>query len=300
MARGELPLWDAVAETVAGALGRPFRPGQVRPVAGGDINRAFRAEDGDRRCFVKLNDESLGDMFQAEAQGLAELAAAGGPRVPHVLGWGTAEGQAYLVLEWLELVFVDAAVSARLGEALAALHGATAQAFGWHRDNTIGTTPQPNPRETDWAAFYARHRLGHQLDLLQGAAVGRDLVDRGRRLQDAVPALLAGHWPVPSLLHGDLWGGNAAALGDGTPVVFDPAVHYGDRECDLAMTELFGGFGPAFQAAYRDAWPLPEGYEAVRRDLYQLYHLLNHCNLFGAGYAASCRRVMDRLLAEAG
>ena len=125
-------------------------------------------------------------------------------------------------------------------------------------------------------------------------------MDRGRRLQEAVPALLAGHRPVPSLVHGDLWGGNAAALADGTPVVFDPAAHYADRECDLAMTELFGGFGNGFQAAYRNTWPLPDGYQEARRDLYQLYHLLNHCNLFGAGYAGSCRRVMDRLLAGLG
>lgn len=301
MTGAEGQLWEAVAATVAEATGEPFRAREVRPVSGGDINQGFRLEDGGpRRCFVKTNAEGFAAMFQAEAEGLAALAAAHGPRVPAVLGLGCAAGRAYLALEWLDLVPADPSASARLGEALAAMHRSEADAFGWHRGNTIGTTPQPNPRETDWAAFYARHRLGHQLDLLERSPAGASLVDPGRRLQEAVPALLAGHRPVPSLVHGDLWGGNAAALADGTPVVFDPAVHYADRECDLAMTELFGGFGTTFKAAYHNTWPLPEGYEQARRDLYQLYHLLNHCNLFGGGYAASCRRVMERLLAEVG
>ena len=169
--------------------------------------------------------------------------------------------------------------------------------FGWPRDNTIGTTPQVNAWGDDWAEFFRDRRIAPQLALAARNGHGGALQRDGERLLAAIPALLAGHAPAPSLLHGDLWSGNAACLATGEPVIFDPAVYYGDREADLAMTELFGGFGADFYAAYRDAWPLPDGYER-RRTLYNLYHVLNHLNLFGGGYGAQAETMIARLLAE--
>ncbi|MGB7551997.1 MAG: fructosamine kinase family protein, partial [Chromatiaceae bacterium] len=184
---------------------------------------------------------------------------------------------------------------AEAGRRLAHLHRQSQARFGWDRDNFIGSTPQPNAEAQDWASFWQTRRLGPQLNLALAQGFGGRLQDRGRRLGEACPALID-HSPQPSLLHGDLWSGNMAFDAAGQPVLFDPAVYYGDREADLAMTELFGGFGADFQAAYREAWPLDPGYQ-VRRDLYNLYHILNHLNLFGAGYLGQALGMIDRLLA---
>jgi fructosamine-3-kinase len=208
----------------------------------------------------------------------------------------SAAGHAFLVLEFLPLG--GRGDPAELGRGLAAMHRRTAPEPGWWRDNTIGSTPQPNESAGGWAAFWRERRLGFQLDLVRRNGYGR-LADRGERLRERVGALLEGHRPEASLLHGDLWSGNYGYTRDGAPVIFDPAVYYGDREADLAMTELFGGFPGAFYRAYREAWPLPPGYE-LRRDLYNLYHVLNHVNLFGGGYAGQAQRLVERLLAEAG
>jgi fructosamine-3-kinase len=240
----------------------------------------------------------LGERWrlEAEADGLERIAKTGAIRVPAVNRIGAQGGEAFLELEWFELHAADAASDARMGEALARLHAATAPAFGLERDNAIGATPQPNAPSGDWIAFWRERRLGFQLDLAAGNGHDGRLQDRGRRLLERLPACFAGHRPQPSLLHGDLWGGNRAMLADGTPVVYDPAVYYGDREADLAMTRLFGGFGPRFYAAYEHAWPPDAGAEA-RRDLYNLYHVLNHLNLFGGGYRAQAEGMIDRLLA---
>jgi fructosamine-3-kinase len=184
-----------------------------------------------------------------------------------------------------------------LGERLARLHRVTAPRFGWHRDNTIGATPQSNEWTGDWAAFVAGQRLGFQLDLVERHGHGGRLVDRGRRLCELVSAFLGDHRPQASLLHGDLWGGNWAADAAGEPVIFDPAVYFGDREADLAMTRLFGGFGRSFYEAYQAGWPLEPG-AAQRVVLYNLYHVLNHLNLFGGGYGAQAEEMIERLLAE--
>ena len=182
-------------------------------------------------------------------------------------------------------------------EALA-LHRRAAPAFGWKRDNTIGATPQVNGWLDDWPAFFAQRRLGCQLDLARRQGAPSRLIEHGERLRAAVPAFFPGYSPRPSLLHGDLWGGNHG-YADGQPALFDPAVYFGDRETDLAMTELFGGFPASFMAAYRDAWPVDPGY-ATRKTLYNLYHVLNHFNLFGGGYAGQAQRMTEQLLAEAG
>jgi fructosamine-3-kinase len=184
-----------------------------------------------------------------------------------------------------------------MGQALASLHAMTGAAYGLERDNAIGATLQPNGRADNWVAFWRERRLGFQLDLAAKNGYGGRLLERGRRLLDAIPVFFVNYHPQPSLLHGDLWGGNRAMLADGTPVVYDPAVYYGDREADLAMTQLFGGFGPRFYAAYDEAWPPDDG-RAARCDLYDLYHMLNHLNLFGSGYRAQAESMIDRLLAE--
>ena len=241
-------------------------------------------------------------MFEAEAAGLRELANAESLRTPSVIGVASIGATAVLALEWLELraASTNEAAHGRLGALLAAQHRVSAPAFGWSRDNTIGATPQPNGWLDDWVRFFVQRRLGHQLDLAQQRAAPRRLVERGRLLCERCGAFFSSHRPVPSLLHGDLWGGNWAVDTDtGEPVVFDPAVYYGDREADIAMTRLFGGFGPRFYAAYQAEWPLDPA-AGTRRTLYNLYHVLNHDRLFGGAYAQQSAAMIDALLAEFG
>ena len=285
----------AIAETIAAATGIPCGAVALRPVGGGDISQAFRVSDGARSFFVKANRAERLPMLEAEADALHVLAATRSVRVPQPLGWGTAEEQSFLVLEYLELR--SSGDAARLGVQLAQLHRAPQGRFGWAHDNWIGSTPQPNGWQHDWIAFWRDRRLGFQLKLASQNGHGGALQHDGEILLAHLEAFFDGYVPVPSLLHGDLWGGNHGYLGDGAPVIFDPALYVGDRECDLAMSELFGGFAPGFHAAYREAWPLDAGY-AVRRTLYNLYHILNHANLFGGSYAVQAQRMMAQLLAE--
>ena len=287
--------WSEIATQIAAASGEPFHPKQPRQVGGGCINAAAVLADGDQRWFVKLNDASRLGMFEAEHDGLAAMAATASIRVPRPLCCGTAARQAFIAMEYIPLGGSGGATTARAGEALAAMHRSTAEAHGWHRDNTIGSTPQPNRRDADWVRFWSEHRLGFQLGLAARNGYGGRLQERGARLLEHIGALLD-HAPAPSLLHGDLWGGNFSGDDQGNPVIFDPACYYGDREADIAMTELFGGFGSRFYAAYNAAWPLEAGYE-TRKSLYNLYQILNHLNLFGGGYGSQAERMIDRLLA---
>ncbi len=243
--------------------------------------------------FRKSGPAAALPMFEAEARGLAELAAADAVRVPEVYAVGTDERGAYLEMERLALVTPDADCEAHFGAQLAALHRVTAGKHGWHRDNFIGATPQQNAQSADWLVFYREQRLRRQLELAAQNGYAGELQSLGAALIDRLPALLESYAPVPSLLHGDLWGGNWSMV-DGHPVVFDPAVYYGDRETDLAMTRLFGGFGRAFYRAYDETWPLAPGWQR-RLPLYQLYHVLNHLNLFGDGYLARALHLLRQL-----
>ena len=285
----------AIEASIAAASGATFRISAVAPVSGGCIHDSFRIDGDGERYFVKTNTARLADAFAAEADGLAALIAAG-MRAPRPFGNGVASGRAYLVIEHLDLAHHGD--WAAMGRALAAMHRATGGQFGWRRDNFIGATPQSNRGHNDWTGFWRDARLLPQLALARRNGLGSRLIDAGERLAETLPKLLGGRSPQASLLHGDLWSGNAAFLADGLPVLFDPAVYFGDREADLAMTELFGGFPRSFYAAYAEAWPLDAGY-ALRRDLYNLYHVLNHANLFGGGYAAQAEALIGRLLAEA-
>ena len=251
-------------------------------------------EGAGRRYFAKINEREQLDNFAAEADGLAALAASGA-RVPAPLCRGEAEGQAFLVLEYLEIQ--GTGDHAALGRMLARVHSARGEYFGWTRDNYIGSTPQLNRRAASWSEFWRDARLRPQLDLAGRSGFSGNLLKKGALLLEAVPGLLAGHSPAASQLHGDLWGGNAGFLPGGEPVLFDPAVYWGDAEADLAMTELFGGFPPEFYSAYDEVAPRTPGY-GKRKTLYNLYHVLNHANLFGGGYASRAERMIDELLAQ--
>ena len=279
------------------ATGLRFPAGSSNLAAGGGFASCQRWESSDGPVFVKVAPLARAAALDAEADALRELAAARAVRVPAVLGTGADASHAFLALEWIDFRPVGGRTEALLGGQLARLHRTTAAAFGWWRDNTIGATPQVNDWRPDWPGFFARHRLGFQLELAERQGHGGRWLEAGRRLCSGLGAFFAGYRPEPSLLHGDLWGGNWAADATGDPVLFDPATYYGDREADLAMTRLFGGFGRPFYDAYEAAWPLDPG-AAARRDLYNLYHVLNHLNLFGGGYRAQAERMIERLLAE--
>ena len=290
--------WQAVAEGVSRVLGRPFTVESVRAVGGGCINEAARLEGpGGERFFVKINRPELLPMFEAEMAGLEEIVASGAIRAPRPVALGADAEGSWLALEYIEFGGPDRSASSLLGEQLAAMHRSLSPTYGWHRDNTIGSTPQPNSPRLDWVAFLREQRLGYQLQLAAERGAPTALRDSGDRLLEAIPAFFSSHTPAPSLLHGDLWGGNWAAASDGQPVIFDPAVYYGDREADLAMTELFGGFDDRFYQSYRSYWDIDPGY-TTRKVLYNLYHVLNHYNLFGGGYARQAQGMINELLSN--
>jgi fructosamine-3-kinase len=288
--------WDAIEAALRDALGQRFTLRAYTPVSGGSIHDAYCVTGSEQRFFVKMNRADCVDMFHAETAGLAELGQAHGLRVPRPICYGVAGGRAYFVSEFIDLQPLRPDAMAQLGEALADMHGITQTEFGWSRDNYIGSTRQRNTANGSWLEFWRENRLGHQLELAaaQGA---HELARRGDELLTQLDSLIGGYQPEASLLHGDLWGGNAGMDANGQPVIFDPALYYGDREADLAMTELFGGFSPVFFEAYNNVWPLPPEYRQYRRDLYQLYHLLNHHHLFGGHYGSEALRVINRLLA---
>ena len=290
-----MTLWQDIAARIGAASGRPFDPAPPSGLRGGCINDAFRLSDGEQTWFVKTNHADRLAMFEAEAEGLDALAAADAIRVPRALCTGTCHGVSYIVMQHIVLGHGGTAAWRTAGRQLAALHRCTAPDFGWHRDNTIGATHQPNTWQADWIGFWRDQRLGFQLEEAARNGYRGELQTLGAQLLDRFPALID-HSPTASLLHGDLWGGNLGFADDGTPVIYDPATYYGDREADIAMTELFGGFSADFHAAYREAWPLDDGYR-LRKTLYNLYHVLNHLNLFGGGYGAQAERMMRTLLA---
>lgn len=295
--------WKIITDRIGDATQSHFSVTRSSSISGGDTNQAWHlaglAEPGhhgpESHYFVKLNSADKVAMFTAEHAGLAALAATHTVRVPRVITLGVAEQHAFLVLEHFDLY--RHGNNELFGAQLAALHRVHAAQFGWERDNTLSLTPQHNTRSSDWLSFWREQRLGFQLDLAAHNGYGGSLQILGRSVMDALPDLFAGYYPVPSLLHGDLWAGNYAFLADGTPLIFDPAPYFGDREADIAMSELFGGFDAEFYAAYQAAYPLDTGY-ASRKNLYNLYHILNHCNLFGSSYLSQAESMIQRVLEE--
>lgn len=289
--------WSALTDAITAAGGPKLSLISTQPVGGGDIHQAWRlhAKEGD--FFLKTNRPASLPLFACEAHALEVIYATHTIRCPKPFAWGKNDEASFLLMEYLPLAPRED--ERDRGRALALMHHQLEEKgrFGWFEDNYIGHTLQPNGWWDAWVAFYREQRLHHQLKLAQAAGASRQLMDKGLQLLDALPQFFTTYQPKPSLLHGDLWGGNSAFTEEGEPVIYDPASYYGDHEADLAMTELFGGFDDAFYKAYGEVYPLDAGYP-VRKTLYNLYHILNHFNLFGGGYARSAERMIDQLLSE--
>ncbi len=288
-------MWAEITREISQNTGSKFELTDYRSVGGGCINQAYRISSNGSTYFVKLNQASAVEMFASEACGLKQMFATQTIRVPKPICCGVAGNNSYLVLEWLEFGPTKTHSWEEMGCKLARLHRAGgADQFGWERNNTIGSTPQINPWCDNWADFFAEHRIGYQLRLANRRGGNFPEPDR---VVEAVRQQLLDLNPQPSLVHGDLWSGNAGCTSDGEPVIVDPATYYGHREVDLAMTELFGGFPAAFYKGYNQEWQLDEGYQQ-RKTLYNLYHILNHFNLFGYGYASQAASTIRQILSR--
>lgn len=286
-------MWTEIAIAISKAIDRPFEIQQTRSVGGGCINQGYRLSSQDSSYFVKVNSASQAEMFAAEALGLKQIGQTQTIKAPQPVCWGVAGNNSYIVMEWLEFGSSQSSAWEEMGKQLAAMHQyQQADKFGWDINNTIGSTPQINDWTTNWADFFAQHRIGFQLKLAQRRGGGFPDTES---VVNAVREALAERSPQPSLVHGDLWSGNAAVTVDGTPVILDPATYWGDREVDLAMTELFGGFPAAFYRGYNRVWELDPGYRG-RKTIYNLYHILNHFNLFGGGYGSQAQRMIGSIL----
>ena len=284
-------MWTQIAQQISQATGTEFSVDNHRSVSGGCINQGYRLTGNGCAYFVKINQASQVEMFAAEALGLKQIIKTETIRVPEPICWGVAEYSSFIVMEWLEFSRGDTQAWEQMGQNLAAMHRTSgASQFGWERNNTIGSTLQQNDWTDNWAEFFAQHRIGYQLKLAQ-----RRGGDFPRRAIAAIQENLANRQPQPSLVHGDLWSGNAAVTTSGEPVILDPATYWGDREVDIAMTELFGGFPAAFYRGYSQVWQLDEGYQQ-RKTIYNLYHILNHFNLFGGGYGSQANRMIAQIL----
>ncbi len=289
--------WQAIAAFISEAVAEPVIITAAKAVGGGDINAAYNLDTNHGSYFVKLNQAQLSAMFAAESAGLKELAASATVTVPKPVTYGVSGQHAFLVLDYISLTRLTNPSARILGRQLALLHDIPQPYFGWHQGNTIGSTPQVNDKNSNWVDFWQQYRLGFQLHLAANNGYSGKLQSLGQKLLVQLPAFFVSYRVKPSLLHGDLWAGNAAADAAGNPVLYDPACYYGDREADLAMTELFGGFNADFYSAYHETYPLDEGYK-TRKTLYNLYHILNHLNLFGRSYQHQAEQMMASLLAE--
>ena len=289
-------IWNTIGQHISDITGTVFSIQDRRVIGGGCINTAYVVRGNGADYFVKLNSADRLEMFAAESAGLTEIVSSNTVRAPHPVCHGAAESASYIVMEYIPSGTGDKHSCIKLGQQLAAMHRITREQFGWKMNNTIGATPQINTRNRDWIEFWREHRLGYQLKLVAQKGYGRQLI-KADQLLERFPALFSNYKPRPSLLHGDLWSGNYAVDKQGIPFIFDPAVYFGDREADIAMTELFGGFPAQFYSAYQDSFPLDAGYPA-RKNLYNLYHILNHVNLFDGGYLSQARQLIDQILSD--
>ena len=283
-------MWDEIAIAISQATGEEFSCDRSQAQSGGCINQTTRISDAQRQFFVKTNAANCFDMFVAEAIALKQMDATHTIRVPQPICWGIASDAAYLVMENLELGGRQDWEA--MGQNLAAMHRINSdRGFGWDQNNAIGSTPQINNWTNSWLDFWIEYRLGFQISLARRKGWQSNIPEA--KIYQSLSRFFDNYQPESAMVHGDLWGGNAAFV-DGEPVIFDPALYFGDREVDLAMTELFGGFPSQFYRAYQAAYPLDSGYKE-RKTLYNLYHILNHFNLFGGSYGSQANRMIETI-----
>ncbi|MEE8585390.1 MAG: fructosamine kinase family protein [Acidobacteriota bacterium] len=293
-----MSLDSVLPEVIRNATGKAAAVRSMAPVGGGCINQASRIEleDG-RRFFLKSNPRPLPRLFESEAEGLLALRQADCLRVPEVVATGGGrEGLPHFILmEYIPTGRPGPGFFEKFGRGLAQLHRqARGEQFGFENDNYLGSTPQPNQWTSDWVRFVRQCRLGHQLKMARQNGLSDPEMDRlGQRLLDRLDDWIGHPDEPPGLLHGDLWGGNYLCDDRADPVLIDPAAYYGRGEADLAMTQLFGGFDASFYHAYEDVHPLAPGSQE-RLEIYKLYHLLNHLNLFGRSYFSGCMGILRR------
>ena len=282
-----------IEEVISQSTDQKFKIQNSLSLSGGSISQSqcITGKDG-RVFFSKENDLAFLAFFEAEAVALEQIRKTRTIRTPEVIGFGSTEVASFLVLEFIEEGSSSSSGQQEMGTQLARLHKIEQPFFGWVRDNCIGSTPQPNPESDNWVQFYQQHRLQHQLQL--AASKGRSF-EKAEALLLKLEFFFLDYTPYPSLLHGDLWGGNASQDRSGSPFIFDPASYYGDREADIAFTYIFGGFSSSFYEAYEKEFPLHPGFK-TRKILYNLYHELNHFNLFGGGYASSAQSSINQFV----
>ncbi|WCE31054.1 fructosamine kinase family protein [Vibrio sp. SCSIO 43137] len=274
-------MWQAISQRLSDELMFDFKIRERTRVEGGDINECYMISDGEQRYFVKVNSREFQVKFEAEADNLKELRATDTVYVPELVLFDNCKESAYLILNYIATKPLDnGKASYQLGESIAKLHQwGEQQEYGFDQDNYLGATLQPNQWRKKWSRFFSEQRIGWQLKLLEEKGISFGHIDD---IVETINERLINHHPKPSLLHGDLWHGNVANTAFG-PLCYDPACYWGDRECDIAMTELFEGFQPEFYQGYESIAPLDLGY-SERKPIYNLYHILNHCNLFGGHY----------------
>lgn len=282
-------MWTEVIEKINQATNSKWEMRDRRPLGGGCINQSYQLIGEKENYFVKINSAEGLEMFRAEALALEEITATQTIKVPKPICYGSAGNHSYLVLEYLELDRGNRQSWQKMGQQLAQLHRLQREnRYGWKINNTIGSTPQINQWQDNWADFFAQQRIGYQLQRANRKGANFSNIQQIiARIRD----LLQERNPHPSLLHGDLWGGNAGFTREGIPIIFDPAFYHGDRETDIAMTELFGGFPPEFYQGYNQEYPLDSGYQQ-RKTIYNLYHILNHFNLFGGSYLSQAKSMI--------
>ena len=264
---------------------------EVKKAHGGSISEAWYIKCLEEEFFLKATKLSQKGLFYSEVAGLKELSQCKSLTIPKVLGISESDSQCLLLLEYFQLDTHNSASQAKLGKGLAEMHRITDEKFGFTESNYIGATPQINNKTDNWVDFYNHCRL-----MPQAYMTGNGEIETlAEKLSEKTAAFFKSYTPQASLLHGDLWSGNTARVGNEEVLIYDPAVYYGDRETDIAFTEFFSGFSPEFYKAYNETWPLDEGYE-IRKYLYQLYHSLNHLNLFGSTYLAKSLEILNYLL----
>ncbi|MGS2721519.1 fructosamine kinase family protein [Paraglaciecola aestuariivivens] len=284
-------MWHFISEQISQSIQQDFICNDIREIHAGESHHTYRIAGDKKRFFVKTNQKIYLSNFEAEAEGLEHLRQTQLFRVPKVICSGIVSDHSFLVLEHLTMTEGEPSDWYGAGRALAEFHkNNNQQMYGWQDDNYIGLTQQCNRWAKKWNQFYAEQRIGFMLQLLYEKGFALADIDK---VVEAVKSLFAGYNPQASMLHGDLWQGNLG-FNHHQLVLFDPAFYFGDRETDLAMTELFGRFPESFYRGYQDVWPVDPDYE-YRKPIYQLYHILNHALMFGGQYLESAKITLKNL-----